>query len=334
MSKVVCAPDDDRTPLKKPLYGTSVSQLCDEYLARKGTLEERFVQLSDGRKICYVVQGDPSGEPVYCFHGGMEGKWKFVMKEDIPGVCLYAFDRPHYGKSSPIPYEYDFRDAVEDVKQVAQSFGHDQFICCGHSVGTSWSQQLAAALPEMVRGCILFASMADPLHPEATDKVRAAVNYPGGILHPKTGCCGCVVRSALSHMVGKINMVADYGLGLEKNKGGEEGFAKFAADAFWVSSMIDSWRSCQDPKSILGDTLRTLSGKWHYETKDIRCPVFIFAGSGDQDCKVPGSTDFLQKLIPHAKIEIIQKYGHICLNGPNQETAERIRACVEQMPRL
>mmetsp|Transcript_18566 Transcript_18566/g.60966 ORF Transcript_18566/g.60966 Transcript_18566/m.60966 type:complete len:86 (-) Transcript_18566:340-597(-) len=50
--------------------------------------------------------------------------------------------------------------------------------------------------------------------------------------------------------------------------------------------------------------------------------------------QVPATTNQLQKLLPHAKIEIIHDYGHICTNGPNDETVRRVLKAVAEMPRL
>ena len=63
-------------------------------------------------------------------------------------------------------------------------------------------------------------------------------------------------------------------------------------------------------------------GKWAYDTRDITCPVRIFQGEADLDVKVPApaTTDFLQRLIPHARIEIVAGFGHVCTNGPNEWT--------------
>ena len=67
------------------------------------------------------------------------------------------------------------RGALHNPCGGADSISIEQFVCMGHSVGTSWSQQIAAALPQRVRGIFLLASMADPRHPEADLALRLAV---------------------------------------------------------------------------------------------------------------------------------------------------------------
>merc|ERR1711918_335331 len=121
----------------------------------------------------------------------------------------------------------------------------------GHSVGTCWSQQIAAALPERVRGAILFASMADPRHDEADFALRKAVGYYplkdcwccGGTMdcccHPFKGICGCLPRMIMKSMTG-----AGGGKGGVYNHEAKHGGAglveKFKADPFWYAAAVDT----------------------------------------------------------------------------------------------
>ena len=317
-----------------------------DYVARREALGAKYCALPDGRRLCYWTDGDPGGVPVVAFHGGCEGKYKWMQKAPIPGVFLVAVDRPHYGGSSAVSLDYTFADAARDVAALADSLGIDQFVCMGHSVGTSWCQQVAAALPSRVRGIVLFASMADPRHDEADFALRRAVGYyplgdcgPCGTsdacCHPFSGACGCLPRAIMASLTGLAGKSA--GVKAEANyRGGlgAEGVRRFQADPFWVASMVDSWGAHWDGDAILGDTKRSLVGKWAYDTRDITCPVRIFQGEADLDVKVPATTDFLQRLIPHARIEIVAGFGHVCTNGPNEWTVARIVDAVAGMPRL
>ncbi|KAH8058566.1 peptidyl-prolyl cis-trans isomerase [Aureococcus anophagefferens] len=207
-----------------------------------------FGKVAEGMGVVTAVEG---GVPVVAFHGGCEGKYKWMQKEPIPGVFLVAVDRPHYGGSSAASLDYAFADAARDVAALADSLGIDQFVCMGHSVGTSWCQQIAAALPAR-------------------------------------------------------------------------------ADPFWVASMVDSWGAHWDGDAILGDTKRSLVGKWAYDTRDITCPARIFQGEADLDVKVPATTDFLQRH-PHARIEIVAGFGTSAptapTNGPSRASSTPSRAC-------
>ncbi|KAH8058152.1 hypothetical protein JL720_14063 [Aureococcus anophagefferens] len=49
--------------------------------------------------------------------------------------------------------------------------------------------------------------------------------------------------------------------------------------------MVDSWGAHWDGDAILGDTKRSLVGKWAYDARDITCPARIFQGEADLDVK-------------------------------------------------
>jgi len=335
---------------KEALAGTGFTAWPEEYVKKRDALGAKYSTLPDGRKICYWTEGDPTDVPIIALHGGCEGKYKWMQKEPILGVYLIAIDRPNYGGSSPVPLDYTFKDATKDVVDFADSLGLGQFILMGHSVGTSWSQQTAAAYPNRVRGIILFASMADPRHPEADEQVRLAFGYHplagyccccgkmDCCCHPRTGICGCLPRnimSSLTGLTGKDILATEVKFKNKVTGGtGEEYCKKFQADPFWVASMVDSWGAHHDGKAILGDTYRSLTGKWHYETKDIKCPVYLFAAEADHDCQEPVASEYLKKLIPHIKVEVVTGAGHVFLNGPNEWTVSRIVEAVKNILEL
>merc|ERR1712188_274656 len=128
----------------------------------------------------------------------------------------------------------------------------------------------------------------------------------------------------------------DFGaLGLQQEEdGGPVSFNKFTADPFWVSAMVDAWMPNRNRKSILGDVSQTLCSKWSYNAEDIKCPVFVFHGDGDTDAKCPTVPNFLKELIPHAHVEIMEGYGHICSFGPDTDTRNRILNAITRMPSL
>lgn len=169
----------------------------------------------DGRKICYYVDGDLKKDvPIFAFHGGCESKWKFAQKEPIPGIAIIAVDRPHYGGSSGVPGgnagigKYTFSNIASDIAELADHLGLQEFLVTGHSIGTSWCQQLAVALPERVKGVILWSTMIDSQHPRTVGEFRAGQQFmpvccgshccATKCMDPVGGCCGCCLRGAFS----------------------------------------------------------------------------------------------------------------------------------------
>lgn len=74
-------------------------------LAPQERCGEHFCLLASGRKLCYFkdVDGSPNPVLVLAFHGGCEGKYKFMMKSPMKDILFVSVDRPGYGKSCPAP---------------------------------------------------------------------------------------------------------------------------------------------------------------------------------------------------------------------------------------
>jgi len=277
---------------------------------------------------------------VVAFHGGCDTKCRFIRKQPLPGVYLIAVDRPGYGSSSPVPFEYTFKDAVEDILVLVEHLGVDKFVVMGHGVGASVALQIAAAVPQRVKGAIVWSAMGDPLHPKATQELRKAQGYRGGLMFARSGFCYCSPRSFMvgSKQVGAKNEFFmnndDFGaMGLRKEQvAGPLYFAKYAADPFWVSQTLDGWRRPRAHNAVLGDVSRSLCGKWTYNIEDIQCPTFMYHGEGDYDAQCPLVPQFVQRLIPHAHLEVLEGCGHICSLGPDDESSARILTALSNMP--
>ena len=308
---------------------------------------EHFYELASGRKLCYFKDGDSSPNPVLvlAFHGGCEGKYKFMMKTPMPGILLVSVDRPGYGKSCAAPAEYSFEDAARDVLALAKHLGYDQFVVCGHSIGGFWAQQLAAALPNNVRGCILWASVIDGGSAKATAKFISDAGRPPSIMHPSRGLCGCILKSSFSQYAAKGARYDFKENVKEEMRKAPAGYQLFKNDPFWVSAQIYSWQAFHTPAGILTDadmclfagTHGLVAGlRGHQEVANIKCPIYVYHGEKDFDLgtRHPGATNYFRHLWPDAVIEVIPDVGHICVIGPTEETQARFAKAVAAMPPL
>jgi len=324
----------------KPIYGTNVTEFSSEYLDRKKSVGEQNFALPDGRNMCYFKDGDEKGVPVICLHGGCEGKWMFLQKEPLPGICLVSVDRMGYGNSdlSEPVQDYTFKDAAHDIAALADHLGFDQFVLWGFSIGTSWSMQIACQLETRVRGIILCGTMADTLAIQMSKETVKKVGKPPAILDPVSGCCGCILRSAFASGV-KTNKKFEFKEAFHRESTLPKckiGWEQFSNDPFWVSSKVDSFLAFNRAQAIQGDAYRSLCRPWMFDISKIKCPTFIYQGEGDYDMgsSAPDAPNFIKEMIPHAVLEFVEGTGHVCIVGPQEHTRKRILKAVEAMSRL
>jgi len=327
--------DEDEFPA---VFGTDLTRLDRTYIERRNELGEQIILLGK-RKLCFWTDGDSSGVPVIAFHGACDTKSRFIQKQPLAGVYLIAVDRPGYGGSSPVPFDWTFKHFVDDILALVQHLGIDKFVVMGHGIGGTFALQIAAAVPQRVKGAIVWSTMADPMHPKATPELRKAQGYRGCLMFARSGTCYQSPRSFMlgSKKVGTQNEFFmssdDFGvMGLQKELvAGPDFFAKYVADHFWVSQTLDGWRRRRARNAVLGDVNRALCGKWTYNLEDIKCPTFIYHGDGDYDAQCPIVPQFVQSVVPHAHLEVLQGCGHICTFGPNEETRDRIISALGKM---
>src|SRR5512136_1482675 len=109
------------------------------------------IALSDGRTLAYAEYGDPTGQPVFFFHG-MPGSRLFRPPDQITakvGVRLITTDRPGYGLSTFQPGRR-FLDWPGDIAQLADHLNMEKFAVMGHSAGGPYVAACAYALPQRV----------------------------------------------------------------------------------------------------------------------------------------------------------------------------------------
>ncbi|KAH8047742.1 hypothetical protein JL720_16020 [Aureococcus anophagefferens] len=265
---------------------------------RREALGAKYCALPDGRRLCYWTDGDPAA----CLSPPSTAAARAstrMQKEPIPGVFLVAVDRPHYGDRAP--RRSTTPSPTPPDAAAPDSLGIDQFVCMGHSA--DWA---------------------------TTRSATAALRTSDACCHPFSGACGCLPRAIMASLTGLAGKSA--GVKAEANyRGGlgAGGVRRFQADLFWVASMVDSWGAHWDGDAILGDTKRSLVGKGP-TTRAITCPGHL-PGRGGPGREGAGDDGLPPEAHPHARIEIVAGFGHVCTNGPNDGPSPRrstpSRAC-------
>jgi pimeloyl-ACP methyl ester carboxylesterase len=108
------------------------------------------IELSDERRLAYAEYGDPSGVPVFLFHGlpGSRLAWGLLPDDPFPpGLRIVAPDRPGYGRSDPNP-QRSLLDWANDVTQLADALAINTFTILGVSGGGPGALACVWKLPE------------------------------------------------------------------------------------------------------------------------------------------------------------------------------------------
>ena len=125
--------------------------------------EDHQLQLTDGRRLGWSESGDPSGTPVFFFHGF--GTTRIVCPPDEAAlehrIRLIAVDRPGIGLSDPQPGR-SLLDWPSDVAELADHLGFARFSIVAWSGGGPYGLACGHALASRV-DAVAAVSPAAPL---------------------------------------------------------------------------------------------------------------------------------------------------------------------------
>lgn len=112
----------------------------------------KLLKLADGRQLAWSCFGDPSGPPLYVFHGMPGSRLQAALIHEqarAAGVCVVAPDRPGMGGSSFQPGR-EIMDWPRDVEALADHLGHAQLGVLGISCGGPYALACALSLSKRV----------------------------------------------------------------------------------------------------------------------------------------------------------------------------------------
>ncbi|WP_435073124.1 alpha/beta fold hydrolase [Halorubrum sp. HHNYT27] len=130
---------------------------------RSAALSTETCTLSDGRTLTYAVAGDEDGTPVVAHHGTPGSRLFASLLADaaaIEGVRLLVPDRPGYGRSSPPPDDWSWRDWRRDLERLLDAESVERCGVAGFSGGGPFA--LAAAATERADRVALVSTVVPP----------------------------------------------------------------------------------------------------------------------------------------------------------------------------
>src|SRR2546429_202316 len=144
---------------------------------------DKVISLIDGRTLGYAEYGDPTGTPVFFFHGLPGSRRQRHPDDSIAtelGARIITMDRPGYGLSDFQPGR-KLLDWPDDVAQLAEALNIDRFAAIGLSGGGPYLLACAYKMPERLTSAIVISGMGPVDNPEATKGMMRSMRFGLGI---------------------------------------------------------------------------------------------------------------------------------------------------------
>ncbi|WP_329479876.1 alpha/beta hydrolase [Kribbella sp. NBC_01484] len=283
-----------------------------------------FVQLADGRKLEYLIEGPADGIPLVFHHGTPGAAVRFAPLAEAAewhGLRLVSPGRPGYGASTPQPGR-SISDVAADVSSLLDAIGADRFLSIGLSGGGPHSLASAALLADR---CIAAATLAGvgPANADGLDFVAGMGEEniaEFGAAFKGRAALEPLIEEQSSELAGAApqDLAAAFGdLVSEVDKAAMTGpiLDWLAASARRsVAESIAGWRD--DDLAFVKD--------WGFRLDRITTPVAIW--QGDQDRMVPEAHGhWLAAHVSGATFHFEADEGHLSLlNGIDRVVADLV----------
>ena len=270
------------------------------------------VVLPDGRNLSYAIYGDPTGVPVWFFHGTPGSHVGAELLQDAAvsaGVRLVSPDRPGMGESTYQPHRV-LLDWPDDVVALADALGIERLRIVGYSGGGPYALACARRLPARVDAVVVVSGSAPLDRHEALvgssvlDRLLVRLSL---VSVPVTGAViGGMARGArLSPRVGvrlsepELTESERIALGPLLDLPARQKLAGF----------LDSARHGGRGAAM---DYRVTAQPWGFLPEAIACPVTWWHGLDDDTVPLHQAQDLVGR-IPHARLRTVPGASHLAL---------------------
>jgi len=266
------------------------------------------VTLPDGRELAYEEYGDPAGNPVLSFHGGLSSRLDAAPAHQAAldlGVRLLSPDRPGIGLSTFQPGRR-LLDWPADVAAMTDALGIDRFAVMGWSCGGPYAAVCGARMSDRITAVGLLSS-AVPLELVGTTKglarddrillflVRRAPRLAAALLRVTIG--EATERRLYREIRRSFPAVDRAAL--------EERGSIVDAVAFVKESMRQGAEGCLQDYRVFGSP-------WGFDLSEVTVPVQIWEGEED-NTGPPEYRELLLRHLPRAQLSLVPGEGHLSL---------------------
>lgn len=265
--------------------------------------------LADGRTLAFAQYGPLDGKPVIHSNGsgGSRLEWPgdAQMLNDI-GVRFIGIDRPGHGLSDP-QVDHTLLDWPNDVEQLADHLGIDQFYVEGWSAGDAYALSIAHELPDRVIAGAILSGIGpyDRPHPYAGLSEQIATWMKGARNQSET------VFEFRAAMAEFLNGQTASGVGAMLAAGTAEDDVAVAQSPalqeLMGANIKEGYRQGHEGPAL--DDI-VINSPWGFRLQDIQTRFDVW--QGEEDLNVPLiQGQYQASLLPNSQLRVLKNTAHL-----------------------
>lgn len=268
------------------------------------------ITLPDGRTLAFSQFGDPSGFPIFFFHGWPGARLQGALADGPAremGINFIAPDRPGFGQSD-FQKNRQILDWPDDVEFLADQLQAGNFGVLGLSGGAPYALACAYKIPPRLSAVSIVSGVGPSDMPEAEEAVsqgnrrlaRLSATVPWLVtlllrrtarerrLHPER---------AFTKLLDTLPDVDRKALSRPEVK---EKAQLASTDSFHSGVKGHSWE------------MRLFGKQWGFQMAEIDIPVSLWHGLDDESI-FPLTGEMQAKALPHCNAKFLSNEGHYSL---------------------
>jgi pimeloyl-ACP methyl ester carboxylesterase len=273
------------------------------------------IKLKDGRLLGYAEYGAPEGKPVFFFHGWIGSRLDFRPNDAIAyslGARVIAIDRPGCGLSDFKPSRA-ILDWPDDVIELADGLGIDQFAVSGHSFGGPYVTACAYKIPDRLTAAGIIAGIGPLNRPGATKGLpiptRLALwmagHAPLFLMKPYVWQMFLLTRQSKILWKGLLSQLPKAEVEIVSRP-------EFAGFPDGMSEMFRSGK-----RGALWDA-RVFTSPWEFRVEGIRMKVHLWYGEADRNVPLQMG-EYYKHAIPKCDAMFYPGEGHFIMYSRAEE---------------
>lgn len=285
--------------------------------------ENGYLYLNDGRRLGYLLCGDPKGKPVLCFHGypGSRLDFRWLHEEAAKrGLKLIAADRPGIGLSDPLPGR-SLTDFGGDMEELMARLRLKRPVVMGVSGGGPYALACLCRLQEKVRAGVVVCGLGPMDTEESTQGMNAsnaslfycARNYPKSV--------GLILKATKYMMTKKVDTY--YRL-MEKvlPDSDQKRMGKITGEN--RQRVLSANREIfRQGSRYLAQEAVIYTKPWEFSLRELRVPVHFWHGYLDKNAPIRSAMN-LYRQAPQSTRHWLMGEGHFILNRHAAEILDSI----------